>query len=165
MALDVKVLEFGLRKASSELGEIFGIAEGSAIFFVKRLQLVEGRPFSVMHNYVPYEIGKRIPLEALEHEPLMQLIETRASIDIDWASEVFQAVSSDEELSRLLQIDLVAPVLKMTLTAYSVDGDVVNLAHVFYRSDRYNYRGHLKRRRTDEYIGWVPMEVSQAGEC
>ncbi len=162
LAMEVRVLEFGLRKASAELASLFQVAEGSDVFFIKRLRLVEGRPFSVVHNHVPYDIGKQIPLEALEEEPLMQLIETRAGVAIDWASEVFQAVSAGEEVAKLLEVDLVAPVLKMILTAYSPDGRVVNLAHVFYRSDRYNYRGRLKRRRTEEYIGWVPVEVSQS---
>lgn len=160
LAMEVKVLEFGLRKATAELGPILDLEEGSDVFFVKRLRLVDGKPFSVIHNFVPYDIGKHIPLEALESQPLMQLIETRTGESIDWASEVFQAVSADSELAGLLEVDLVAPVLKMILTAYSPNGRVVNLAHVFYRSDRYNYRGHLKRRSAEGVVGWVPMEVS-----
>lgn len=163
LAMEVKVLEFGLRKATADLVPILDVDEGSDVFFVKRLRLVDGRPFSVIHNFVPYDIGKQIPLEALESEPLMQLIETRTGESIDWASEVFQAVSADSELAGLLEVDIVAPILKMILTAYSPNGRVVNLAHVFYRSDRYNYRGHLKRRRTDEFIGWVPIEIAQGG--
>jgi GntR family transcriptional regulator len=158
--MEATVLEFGLRKAGQELAELFEIPSGSDVFFVKRLRMVDHQPFSVIHNFVPYDIGSQIPLRALEDEPLMQLIESRAGVEIDWASEVFQAISADEELSRLLEVDLVAPVLKMTLTAYSDEGRAVNLAHVFYRSDRYNYRGHLKRRRTEEFVGWIPMDIT-----
>ena len=163
LAMEVKVLEFGLRKVTAEVGLVLDVDEDSDVFFVKRLRLVDGRPFSVIHNFVPYDVGKQIPLEALESEPLLQLIETRTGESIDWASEVFQAVSADSDLAGLLEIDILAPVLKMILTAYSPDGRVVNLARVFYRSDRYNYRGHLKRRRTGESIGWVPMEVVGGG--
>lgn len=164
LAMEVKVLDFGLRKASAEVGSVLDVDEDSDVFFVKRLRLVDGRPFSVIQNFVPYDVGMQIPLEALFSEPLMQLIETRTGESIDWASEVFQAVSADSELAGLLGIDILAPVLKMILTAYSPVGRVVNLAHVFYRSDRYNYRGHLKRRRTEGSIGWVPMEIERAEE-
>ncbi|GAB4247115.1 MAG: GntR family transcriptional regulator [Thermoleophilia bacterium] len=158
--MEVKLLDIRLVKASGELAEMFQVEDGAELFFFKRLRLVEDKPFSVIHNYVPYRIGQLIPPKELEEEPLMQLIESRGKAVIDWASEVFQAVAADEETARLLEIDLMSPVLKMILTAYSPEGDVLNLAHVYYRSDRYNYRGYLKRRRTEDYIGWSPIERS-----
>ncbi len=45
------------------------------LFYVKRLRTVEGRPFSVVENYLPYDVGMRIPLVRIEDEPLMSLIE------------------------------------------------------------------------------------------
>ena len=62
---------------------------------------------------------------------------------IEWASQVFEAVAADEEMAGLLEVDLLTPLLKLTLTAYSTDGSVVDLAHVFYRSDRYHHHGFL----------------------
>ena len=163
-AVRVQVLEFGLCRATAELTPVFGLAEGSDLFFIKRLRLVDDQPFSVIENYLPLEVGKRIPLEALEKEPLMRLIETRTGESVDWVSQVFQAVAADAELAGLLGIDLLAPVLKMILTAYSSDGRVLDLARVYFRSDRYNYRTHLKRRGAGEKAGWVPVAVEHPGK-
>jgi GntR family transcriptional regulator len=159
----VRVLEFGMRKATPETAPVFGVEVGSDLFFVKRLRFIEDRPFSVIENHLPLEVGKRIPLEALEEEPLMRLIESRAGEGVDWVSQVFQAVSADADLAALLDVDIVAPLLKMILTAYSREGRVLDLAHVYFRSDRYNYRAHLKRRGTGKDAGWVPVEVDQSG--
>jgi hypothetical protein len=46
----------------------------------------------------------------------------------------------------------------MNLTAYTAEGQVVNSASVFYRSDRYNHQGYLRRRRGEDAFGWTPVE-------
>ncbi len=99
LSTKAKVLHFGLVRASPDLASVFKVDEGTDLFYVKRLRMVEGRPFSVIENYLPYGVGILIPLALIEDEPLMQLIETRAGIPIDWASQVFQAVSADSDLA------------------------------------------------------------------
>jgi GntR family transcriptional regulator len=158
VALEVKVLEFGLVKASPDLAALFKVREASDLFHVKRLRSVEGRPFSVVENHLPYEVGRMLPMALLEDEPLMTLIEKHVGISIEWASQVFQAVSADAELATLLDIDVMAPVLKMTLTAFTADNVAMNYANVYYRSDRYNHHGYLRRRRTSDHLTWTAVE-------
>ena len=158
LSTKAKVLQFGIVKATPDLATVFHADEGTELFYVKRLRTVEGRPFSVIENYLPYDVGMRIPLVRIEDEPLMSLIEEYTGIPIDWATQVFQAISADAELAGLLEIDPMAPILKMNLTAYTVKGQVVNNASVFYRSDRYNHHGYLRRRRGEDAFGWTPVE-------
>ncbi len=157
-ALKVKVLEFGLVKASPYLASVFKVAEASDLFHVKRLRSVESWPFSVVENYLPYEVGRMLPMALLEDEPLMTLVEKHVGISIEWASQVFQAVSADAQLASLLGVDVMAPVLKMTLTAFTEDSEAVNYANVYYRSDRYNHHGYLRRRRTSGHLTWTAVE-------
>ncbi len=158
LSTKAKVLQFGIAKATPDLATLFHVEEGTKLFYVKRLRLVEGRPFSVIANYLPYDVGIRVPLVRVQDEPLMSLIEEYAGIPVDWASQVFQAISADVELAGLLDIDPMAPILKMNLIAYTAKGQVVNNASVFYRSDRYNHLGYLRRRRTSDTAGWTPVE-------
>jgi DNA-binding GntR family transcriptional regulator len=151
----IEVLEFGLRRAPGDLAALFEIDEGDDVFFAKRLRLVDGRPFAVIANYLPRCIGELIPLRDLKGKPMMTLIESQTGVAIDWASQVIEAVSADEELARLLQVDLLSPVLKMTITAYSPRGEVLNLASAYYRSDIYHHHGYLKRNRKED--SWTPM--------
>ena len=150
----IKVVEFRLVKATADLAEVFGVKDGDDLFNVQRIRLVGGRPLAVLINHLPYSIGATIPLSDLTKEPLIVLIEKRAGVHIEWASQVFQAVAADEEMAHLLEVDILTPLLKLTLTAYSTDGIVADLAHVFYRSDRYYHHGFLTRNRKDGPPFW-----------
>ena len=150
----IKVVEFRLVKATADLAEVFGVKDGDDLFYVQRIRLVAGRPLAVLVNHLPYAIGATIPLSDLTREPLIVLIEKRAGVPIEWASQVFQAVAADEEMAQLLEVDILTPLLKLTLTAYSTDGLVVDLAHVFYRSDRYYHHGYLTRNRKEGPPFW-----------
>ena len=150
----IRVVEFRLVKATADLAEVFGVKDGDDLFNVQRIRLVGGRPLAVLVNHLPYGIGATIPLSDLTGEPLIVLIEKRAGVRIEWASQVFQAVAADEEMARLLEVDILTPLLKLTLTVYSTDGMVADLAHVFYRSDRYYHHGFLTRNRKDGPPFW-----------
>jgi GntR family transcriptional regulator len=143
----IEVVEYGIVKATPDLAEVFAVVDGDDLFHVKRIRLVQSMPLAVMINHLPYAVGAKIPMAELAEEPLIVLIEKRAGVRIEWASEVFQAVAADEEMARLLDVDILTPLLKLTLTVYSTDGSVADLAHVFYRSDRYFHHGFLTRNR------------------
>ncbi len=143
----IRVVEFRLVKPTPDLAETFAVDEDSDLFYVQRVRLVGDRPLAVLTNHIPYEVGACLSLSELEHEPLILLIEKRAGLQIDWASQVFEAVAADDEMARLLEVDLLTPLLKLTLTVYTSDARVVDLAEVYYRSDRYKHRGFLARSR------------------
>ena len=145
VGISSRVIEFRLDEATPNLADALGVEEGSKIFFARRVRMIDGRPLAVLVNYLPYEIGARIPVGELAERPLIDLIEERAGVVVEWASEVFQAVGADDEISQLLEVDMLTPLLKVTLTVYSAKGTVVNLADVFYRCDRYNHRGFVTR--------------------
>jgi GntR family transcriptional regulator len=150
----IRVVEFRLVKATPDLAEVFAVKENDDLFYVQRIRLVNGRPLAVLINHLPYDIGASIPVNDLTREPLIVLIEKRCAVRVEWASQVFQAVAADEELAGLLEVDILTPLLKLTLTAYSTVGTVVDLAHVFYRSDRYYHHGFLTRNRKDGPTFW-----------
>lgn len=150
----IRVVEFRLVKPTPDLAELFAVGHDSDLFHVQRVRLVDDRPLAVLTNYVPYGIGARIALSDLAHQPLIVLIEKRGGLKVDWASQVFEAVAADEEMAGLLEVDLLTPLLKLTLTAYSADARVVDLAEVVYRSDRYKHRGFLTRNRAEGGTFW-----------
>jgi GntR family transcriptional regulator len=158
----LRVAEFRLVKATPDLAEVFATEVGAELFFVKRVRLVDERPLAVLSNYIPFEIGACISLSDLTRQPLITLIEQQAGADIEWASQVYEAVAADGEMAELLEVDLLTPLLKLTLTVYAADGSVVDLAHVFYRSDRYHHHGYLARNRKGEARFWNAWESPSA---
>jgi GntR family transcriptional regulator len=161
--VSIRVVEFRLVRAGGDLAEAFACDEGTDLFHVQRVRLVDDKPLAVLVNHMPYEVGACIPLSDLSREPLIVLIETRAGRQIEWASQVFEAVAADEQMADLLEVDLLTPLLKLTLTAYSVDGSVVDLAEVFYRSDRYKHHGFLTRNRGIGPAFWNGSNDEPAG--
>jgi GntR family transcriptional regulator len=153
-----KVVEFRLVKASRDLAETFACDEGADLFHVQRVRLVHDKPLALLVNHLPYDVGARISLSDLSREPLIVLIETRAGKPIEWASQVFEAMAADEYMAELLEVDLLTPLLKLTLTAYSLDGSVVDLAEVYYRSDRYKHHGFLTRNRGNGSSFWNGLD-------
>jgi GntR family transcriptional regulator len=162
--VSIKVVEFRLVRATRDLADAFACDEGTDLFHVQRIRLVDDKPLAVLVNYVPYEVGACISLSDLSREPLIVLIETRAGRPIEWASQVFEAVAADELMAGLLNVDLLTPLLKLTLTAYSMDGSVVDLAEVFYRSDRYKHHGFLTRNRGEGPSFWNGIADDPAGK-
>jgi GntR family transcriptional regulator len=158
----LRVAEFRLVRATPDLAEVFGTEVDAELFFVKRVRLVDEMPFAVLTNYIPFEIGARISVNELTRQPLITLIEQQAGVDIEWASQVYEAVAADAEMAELLELDLLTPLLKLTLTVYAADGSVVDLAHVFYRSDRYHHHGYLARNRKGEARFWSAWESPRA---
>jgi DNA-binding GntR family transcriptional regulator len=154
----IRVVEFRMAKLAADLAEIFGEKEGADVFYVKRVRSVGGRPLAVLVNRVPYSVGARIPLDELTRTPLIVLIEKRAEVQVEWASQVFQAVAADDEMADLLEVDTLTPLLKLTLTVYSTEGRVVDLASAYYRSDRYNHHGYLTRNRAEGASFWDAWE-------
>jgi len=154
----IRVVEFRMVKVTPDLTEVFAEKEGADIFYLKRVRSVGGQPLAVMVNHVPYVIGARISLDELTKTPLIVLIEQRANVSVEWASQVFQAVAADEEMATLLGVDSLTPLLKLTLTVYSTEGQVVDLASVYYRSDRYNHHGYLTRNRAGGSLFWDSWE-------
>lgn len=150
----IRVVEYRLVKPTPDLAELFAIGVDSDVFRVQRVRLVAGRPLAVLENHVPFEVGSRLSVNELECEPLIVLIEKRAGFKVEWASQVFEAVAADAELARLLEVDLLTPLLKLTLTVYSADARVVDLGEVYYRSDRYRHHGFLVRGQTKGTSFW-----------
>jgi GntR family transcriptional regulator len=158
----LRVAEFRLVKVTPDLAEVFATALDADLFFVKRVRLVEEKPLAVLTNYIPLEVGARISLNDLTRQPLITLIEQQADVDIEWASQLYEAVAADQEMAELLEVDPLTPLLKLTLTVYSAEGDVVDLARVFYRSDRYKHRGFLTRNRKGGGRFWSAWEGARS---
>jgi GntR family transcriptional regulator len=160
----IRVVDFRLVKPTPDLAETFAVEPDSDLFYIQRVRLVDDRPLAVLSNHVPYEVGACLSLSELDREPLILLIEKRAGLKIDWASQMFEAVAADEEMARLLEVDLLTPLLKLTLTVYTSDARVVDLAEVYYRSDRYKHRGFLARSRETGGTFWDALSGEAAAQ-
>jgi GntR family transcriptional regulator len=158
----VKVLEFRLMRATPDLAGVFAISEGTELFTIERLWSAAGLPLAVLIDCLPYHVGAQLSVTDVAREPLVGLIERRAGARVDWAAEMIQAVAADQRMAALLQVDMLAPLLKLTLTHYTGDGGAIDHAQAFYRADRYRHSGFLKRNGRGDSAFWCSCK-DQAG--
>jgi GntR family transcriptional regulator len=158
-----RVLGFRLIKATPDLAAVFAVDAGSDLFSVERLWSVGGAPLAFLVDYLPYRVGAQLSVTDVARDPLIRLIERRAGIRVDWASEVFEAVAADQRMAALLEVDMLAPLLKLTLTQYSSAAEAIDHAHVFYRSDRYRHCAFLKRNGGDGAAFWCSCNDQPKG--
>jgi GntR family transcriptional regulator len=147
MALDtpIKVLETTRVEADQHEAELLGLRPGEPVYRIKRLRLYEGRPFSLIVNYLPAEIGVRFTNEELSSGSLLKRLESKFGLRLHSARQQITADLADPYVAGLLDVRVGAPLLSIERTVYTEDGRPIEYVHVLYRSDRYNYTVMLTR--------------------
>jgi GntR family transcriptional regulator len=147
MALDtpIKVLETTRVEADPHEAELLGLAPGEPVYRIKRLRLYEGKPFSLIVNYLPAEIGVRFTNEELSSGSLLKRLESKFGFRLQSARQQITADLADPYVAGLLDVRVGAPLLSIERTVYTDDGRPIEYVHVLYRSDRYNYTVLLTR--------------------
>jgi GntR family transcriptional regulator len=147
MALDtpIKVLETTRVEADQHEAELLGLRPGEPVYRIKRLRLYEGKPFSLIVNYLPAEIGVRFTNEELSSGSLLKRLESKFGLRLQSARQQITADLADPYVAGLLDVRVGAPLLSIERTVYTEDGRPIEYVHVLYRSDRYNYTVMLTR--------------------
>lgn len=110
---------------------------------IERVRCADGRPIVILTSYLPERLG--IPLQEDFRGSLLDLLEQRYGIRIDYGDQVIEAASADPREAGLLQISPGAPVLIIRRTSYDSAGQPVEYVEGVYRADSYSYRVQLRR--------------------
>ena len=105
---------------------------------------VDGNSVGIDYTYVPYNISHLLKYLDFSKDILYSFLE-RNGYRLTHADQSITADNPTKEEARLLKIDLTAPILTITRTAY-VEGNLpIVYNHTVYRADRYSYTLTLKR--------------------
>ncbi len=141
----IKVLETNRLAADRHEAELLGLRPGEPVYRIKRLRLHEGKPLSLIVNYLPAEIGVRFTPEELSSGSLLLRLETKFGLRLQSARQQITAELADPYVAGLLDVRVGAPLLSLERTVYTDDGRPVAYVHMLYRSDRFNYSVLLTR--------------------
>lgn len=145
MDTPVKVLEMNLVEADQHEAELLEIGVGTRIYRLKRLRLSEGKPFGMIFNYIPEEIGAKLTIEELGSGALLHTMETKLGIKLKTAIQEIHAELADPYAAKLLDVRVGTALLSIERTVYSDDGKPVEYVHSLYRNDLYGYSVRLVR--------------------
>ena len=128
--------------------------KGGKVLRIEKIRFIEGDPFSHVFNYLPPELGNRLPTGLLKSKPMLMILEDELGVSANEAEQSVEATIADAADASLLDIRVGDPLLKAERTVYDVKGNPVEYVSVVYRADKYAFTMKLKRKRTDKSIGW-----------
>ncbi|GHF49787.1 GntR family transcriptional regulator [Streptomyces morookaense] len=134
-----EVLSHGPVPVPGALAEHFpGLAE--AVHY-RRLRCDEttGEPVNWAENFVRPDLAGRIGPADLERWPMTKVLRDVAGVRIGRITDTVQARLADPETARLLQVPLLSPILHYTGVTRDESGQVVDVALIRYRGDRFSF--------------------------
>jgi GntR family transcriptional regulator len=105
----------------------------------RRLRLDQGSPTSYAENFLPVALASRIRDDDLLHAPMTKVLRDDLRIPLSRIQNDVEAQAAPLELARLLEIELLSPVLFSRNITYQGDEQVVDVAHIHYRGDRFRF--------------------------
>ena len=141
----VKVLNRNLIKADAQTADLLGIAVGEPVSRVERLRLLDKRPYALLVNYFPAEIGVRLSLEDLSEGSVLEQLESKCGIRLQKGEQQITAALADPYVAGKLEVPVGSALLSIENTVYDTEEKPVEYVRVLYRSDLYRYRVLLTR--------------------
>ena len=140
----MRLLIADILPARLKMAKALGLEEGELAIRVKTLRLADGIPVTVHDAHVPYRLFPKLLQEDLETHDIWDYMEQYGN-PVKRAIERLEAHEADEEIAKLLEIEVGSPVLYKERTVYTEDGTPVEFSYCYNRGDRYSLTVTLTR--------------------
>src|ERR1035437_8822991 len=132
-----KTLDLQVEDASPEVALALRLSPGDKIYRLKRLRYVNGGPVAVVTSHLPARFFQGFEQHNLENRSLYSVFESVYNRKLQWAEEVFGAVTADEEVAPILETTVGSPLLIVRETTYDVQRVPIEYSISLLRGDRY----------------------------
>ncbi|MFB7208634.1 GntR family transcriptional regulator [Streptomyces sp. NPDC056004] len=96
-------------------------------------------PTNWAENVVRPEVAARLDVADLERWPMTKVLRDRVGVRIARITDTVEARLADPATAELLQVPLLSPILFYTGVTYDESGQVVDVAQIRYRGDRFSF--------------------------
>jgi len=141
---DTEVLDKGLVDTPERLQS--GFWGTDKVVQIKRLAKRHGQPWSYSVHYVLPEFGKRMTEARLKRFPMFRILREDFGLSLRDVDIELEAVTAPLDVSQILQIDPLAPVLLFNGALYLADGRLVHVPQIYYRGDLFQFRFNMDLR-------------------
>jgi GntR family transcriptional regulator len=152
---EVRLLDFDYIAASGDVARALGCEAGTVVQRAVRVRLMEGEPFSHLTTHVPEALGRSYSRDDLANRPMLALLE-RCGVIVSSARQTLTAALADPRIATLLEVQVGAPLLRISRTVYDQDHRAVEHITGLYRPDRYQYQMTLNRIDGEDRKIWSP---------
>ncbi|WP_242270714.1 GntR family transcriptional regulator [Bacillus cereus group sp. BfR-BA-01310] len=133
--IETKVLELEIIDANEEIAERMQCDAGTRLYFLKRLRIVDGNPFSIEISYfkkdiIPY-LNEEIALSSVYSYFIEDL-----RLNIGFADKVISCEKVNKENAQLLEINKGDPALLIENTVHLVNGTIFELSQSMFHYEK-----------------------------
>lgn len=130
--------------SASYVARAVEVPDGTRVYKLCRLRLVDDEPLSLQTAYLPFEMCPNLEENDLTSS-LYGLLETRYGMRLWTGKETLRARCATPYEADLLRIKEDAPVMYMERTTYAANGVAVEYLEAVWRGDRYDFKVTLSR--------------------
>jgi GntR family transcriptional regulator len=105
----------------------------------RRLRRNAGEVVSHAVNWLPVELGRRVPLEKLARWPMTRVLRDALGLPIARIENSIEARLGSPEVTRLLGVPPLSPILFFTGISQDSQRRVLDLVEIDYRADRFRF--------------------------
>ncbi|HUY52356.1 MAG TPA: GntR family transcriptional regulator [Streptosporangiaceae bacterium] len=134
---EVRVL--GRARVPASAAPAARLGTSGEVVLIRRLRLDDGIPVSYAENYLRPEHAARITDAALAAAPVTRILRDDLSLPLTRIDNEVSARTVPADVSALLQIDLLSPVLVSENVTYATGSTPVDVARIHYRGDRFTF--------------------------
>lgn len=128
------------------IAQEFDLEGNEKIIRIHRVQLADNTPIAVMENYILPKYVPNIETKIDRIDSLYKLLEYEYDVVISSATDFITACGADEEIARLLDVEVGTPLLDSKRITYSND-EIIEVALVKVVADKYTYCIHMNKRK------------------
>lgn len=143
-SLTTRVVSLERVPASAGVGCRLELPEGTPVYRLCRLRLVDDEPLSLQTAYLPVDVCPDLEENDLTAS-LYRLLESRYRVRLWTGREVLRARCAAPREAEVLQTHKGAPVMYAERVTYSTDGVPVEYLEAVWRGDRYDFTVTLSR--------------------
>ena len=143
-----RVLAFMHEPASPAVAKALHLKDGTEVVRVDRLRLADGRPMAFDSTWLPLRFGELLTGMDLTQETIYHILETRYAIPVVSGAFSITATTATNQQAAILDISAGAALLLIQRISYTTDDEPVYVQDRYYRPDRVQSRGMLRRHDT-----------------
>ncbi|MEV8423105.1 GntR family transcriptional regulator [Streptomyces niveus] len=133
------VIGHGRALVPGEVAEYFPGVDEVALYRRLRRDGESGEPVNWAENALRTEVADRLDPADLERWPMTKVLRDVLGVKIGRITDTVEATLADPATAELLQVPLLSPILHYTGVTYDADGQVVDVARIRYRGDRFSF--------------------------
>ncbi|SCB00702.1 Uncharacterized protein BWINRA5_04139 [Bacillus mycoides] len=133
--IETKVLEIEVIEANEEIVERMQCEIGTRLYFLKRLRIVDGKPFSIEVSYFKKDIISYLNEEIALSSVYSYFIED-LRLNIGFADKVISCEKINKENAKLLELNEGDPALLIENTVYLVNGTIFELSQSMFHYEK-----------------------------